>query len=216
MSIETAKYKEGINDLEERYLLPLICSAAALRKEDYLRVLLSKAKSLKINQNELYESLLQNYLFTGYPSAMISLKILKEYFSSDNDKLLEDWDLNKYRKRGTQNCKKIYGSKFNKLISNVREFSPELSDWLVLEGYGKVMGRKELSLRKRELNNVSVLAVLKFGDQLYSHINGAFRTKSTREEIKKILYNLVILGSNNWTKFGMKVLNRYLKEKGIE
>ena len=216
MDAISANYKRKIDNLNEKDLLPLVCSAAALRKADYLRLFLLKAKSLNINKYELYESLLQNYLFTGYPSAIVSLKMLKEYFPGNDEKLSEDWDLNKYRNRGMQNCKKIYGGKFNKLISNVKEFSPELSDWLVLEGYGKVMGRKELSLKKRELNVVSVLAVLKFEDQLYSHINGAFRTRSSKEEIRRVLKNLKIFDSNEWTKFGMKVLNHYLKEKGIE
>ena len=216
MPINTSKFKKEINKIDKRDLLPLICTAGALRNEVYLRLLLSKAKTLNVDVNELYESLLQNYLFTGYPSAMISLKILKEYFPDHHEDLSEDWDLNRYRDRGTQNCKKIYGKKFEKLISNVKSFSPELSDWLVLEGYGKVMGRKELSLKKRELNNVSVLSVLKFEDQLYSHINGAFRTKSSKEEVKRVLNNLKFFGSNKWTNFGMKVLNQYLKDKGIE
>ncbi len=211
-----SKFKNEINELDKKDVLPLICAAAALRKEVHLRLLLLRAKSLNIDINELYESLLQNYLFTGYPSAMMSLKILKEYFPDHNEDLSEDWDLNRYRDRGIQNCKKIYGKKFEKLISNVKGFSPELSDWLVLEGYGKVMGRKELSLKKRELNIISVLSVLKFEDQLYSHINGAFRTRSSKEEVKRVISSLKIFGTNEWANFGMKVLNRYLKDKGIE
>ena len=205
-----------INKFEEKDLIPLICSASALRKEGHLRLLLSRAQSVSLNQNKLYESLLQNYLFAGYPSAMISLKILSEYFPYHNKNLLEKQNLKIFRERGIRNCEKIYGNKFSKLISNVKEFSPELSEWLVLEGYGKVFGRKGLSLKQRELNIISVLGVLKFEDQLYSHINGAFRTKSSREEIQCVLENLRIFGRNEWTDFGVKVLNRYLKEKGIE
>jgi len=85
----------------------------------------------------------------------------------------------------------------------------------LLEGYGKVMGRKGLSLKKRELNNVVVLTVLKFEDQLYSHINGAFRTKSTIDQIKKVIANLKIFGKAGLSGFGMRVLNKYLKQKGI-
>ena len=82
------------------------------------------------------------------------------------------------KKVGVVNCKKIYGNKFDKLISNVKEFSPELSKWLVTEGYGKVMGRKGLSLKEREMCNVAVLCSLKYDSQLYSHINGAMRLKN--------------------------------------
>ncbi|MCH7516955.1 MAG: hypothetical protein IIB08_07525 [Bacteroidetes bacterium] len=204
-----------INTFEEEDIIPLICAAAALRDGKYLRALIERAKLIGVKEKPLYESLLQNYLFTGYPSAMISLKILKEYYPEFKNYSNESWDLNKYRQRGTKNCKKIYGRKFENLISNVRSFSPELSDWLLLEGYGKVLGRKGLSLKKRELNNVSVLTVLKFEDQLFSHINGAFRTKSTSEQIKKVITNLKIFGKAGLSRFGMRVLNKYLKQKGI-
>ncbi len=205
-----------INTFEQEDLLPLICAAAALRDEKYLRALIERAKMIGVKEKPLYESLLQNYLFTGYPSAMISLKILKEYCLKFENYSYESWDLNKYRQRGTKNCKKIYGRKFENLLSNVKGFSPELSDWLLLEGYGKVMGRRGLSLKKRELNNVAVLIVLKFEDQLFSHINGAFRTKSTFDQIKKVITNLKIFGKAGLSRFGMRVLNRYLKQKGIE
>ncbi len=204
-----------LDKLEKEDLLPLICAAAALRKEEHLKALLEKSKLYGIKEKPLYESLLQNYLFTGYPSAMISLKILKEYYPKLENVLHESWDLNKYRERGTNNCKKIYGRKFVKLISNVKSFSPELSDWLLLEGYGKVMGRKGLSLKQRELNNVAVLTALKFEDQLYSHINGAFRTKAAQVKIERVINNLDILGDKELSKFGMKVLKTYLQQKSF-
>jgi len=205
-----------INTFEQEDLLPLICAAAALRDEKYLRALIERAKMIGVKEKPLYESLLQNYLFTGYPSAMISLKILKEYCLKFENYPYESWDLNKYRQRGTKNCKKIYGRKFENLLSNVKGFSPDLSDWLLLEGYGKVMGRRGLSLKKRELNNVAVLIVLKFEDQLFSHINGAFRTKSTFDQIKKVITNLKIFGKAGLSRFGMRVLNRFLKQNGIK
>jgi alkylhydroperoxidase/carboxymuconolactone decarboxylase family protein YurZ len=204
-----------ISIFEEEDLLPLVCAAAAIKDEKYLRALIERARFVGVKEKRLYESLLQNYLFTGYPSAMISLKILKEYYPKFDNYSNESWDIKKYRENGTKNCKKIYGRKFENLISNVKDFSPELSDWLLLEGYGKVLGRKGLSLKKRELNNVSVLTVLKFGDQLFSHINGAFRTKSTIDQIKKVISNLNIFGKLGLSRYGMRVLNRFIKLKGI-
>ena len=203
-----------INKLQTYELLPLICSSAALRMDELLRIFLIEAKKRNINKILIYESLLQNYLFTGYPSALIALKILKEIYPGDNSAETEDWDLNKYRKRGVKNCKKIYGRKYSKLISNIKSFSPELSNWLVLEGYGKVLGRKNLSLKQRELNIIAVLAVQKFDEQLYSHINGAYRQKIETEKIRRVILNLKLLGEDSFSAFGMKVLKRYLKKKG--
>ncbi|KAA0236919.1 MAG: carboxymuconolactone decarboxylase family protein, partial [Chlorobiota bacterium] len=84
-----------------------------------------------------------------------------------------------------------------------------------LEGYGKVMGRKGLSFKERELCIVAVLAVLRFEDQLYSHINGAFRAKVTIIKINDVIKNLDLLGKKNLSAFGLRVLKRFKAEKGM-
>ena len=198
-----------------RKLLPIISAASALRKMKLLEELISEAKLRKIPFTKIYETLLQNYLFTGYPTALISLKILKEIYP--NKKLTKAADMNLYhfRKRGEVNCKQVYGSKYEKLITNVKSFSPDMAEWLVLEGYGKVLGRKGLSFKERELCIVATLTVMKFEDQLYSHINGAYRAKASVEEIETVIKNLNYIEKKNYSRFGEIVLNRYRKEKGM-
>lgn len=199
---------------EKKYILPLVSAAAVLRKEKHFRNLLLEAKNRRISSKKIYEALLQNYLFAGYPSALESLKIFKEYFSKINRNNAEDFNLYHFRKNGEQNCRKIYGDKFEKLISNINSFSPEMSNWLVLEGYGKVLSRKNLSLLEREYCIISVLTALQFEEQLYSHINGAFRLGAKEKNISEIINNLKLLGERKPAEKGLKVLERYLSKKG--
>jgi 4-carboxymuconolactone decarboxylase len=124
-------------------------------------------------------------------------------------------NLNHFKKVGVKTCRKIYGNKFEKLISNVGSFSPDLSRWLVFEGYGKVLGRKGLSLIERELCIISVLSVLKFADQLYSHINGAIRVGLNYSDVKSVISNLGIINNQAGKKFGLRVFEKYKKEKGF-
>jgi len=196
-------------------LVPLIAAAAALRKMEILKSLIVETKLRKLPFKKIYEALLQNYLFTGYPSALLSLKLLKELYPNKRIPKAADMNLYHFRNRGEANCKKVYGNKFEKLISNVKNFSPDMAEWLVLEGYGKVLGRKGLSLKERELCIVATLAVLKFEDQLYSHINGAFRAKASIEEIQSVIESLTLIGEKNISVFGLRVLNRYKKEKRL-
>ena len=206
----------NLKNLQKKYYLPLICAASVSRSEQNFRKLLSLAKRKKVPYSKLYEALLQNYLFAGYPSAMVSLKILREYFPNATHRNTDDMNLYHYKKRGEQNCKLIYASKYDKLIYNVRHFSPDLSKWLVLEGYGKVLGRKGMSLKERELCIVSALSILKFKDQLYSHINGAARTGAKLFEIKSVIENLKLINKHREAGFGLRVLRRYVKEKGVQ
>ena len=110
--------------LEKKYLLPLICAAAVLRLDDILEELILLAKRKRIPNTKLYEALLQNYLFAGYPSAIISLKILNKHVRFNAKTTADDMNLYHFRKRGEINCKAIYGKKFDKLIENVNNFSP--------------------------------------------------------------------------------------------
>ena len=199
---------------EKKYILPLVSAAAVLRKEKHFRNLLLEAKNRRISSKKIYEALLQNYLFAGYPSALESLKIFKEYFPKINRNNAEDFNLYHFRKNGEQNCRKIYGDKFEKLISNINSFSPEMSNWLVLEGYGKVLSRKNLSLLEREYCIISVLTALQFEEQLYSHINGAFRLGAKENNVREIINILKLLGERKPAEKGMKVLERYLRKKG--
>ncbi|HSL87772.1 MAG TPA: hypothetical protein VK870_00560 [Ignavibacteriaceae bacterium] len=191
--------------IDIKYFLPLLSAASVLRKERYFRELLTLAKRENISSKKIYEAILQSYLFAGFPSALISLKIFSEFFKPNiiNDK----YEIDDFKKRGIKNCKKVYGYKYSKLISNVHSFSPDLSEWLIIEGYGKTFGRKALSMKERELSIVSILTALNFKDQLISHFIGALRCGNTVDDIKISLKNLNLIGENNKAIWGLKIFN---------
>lgn len=211
MEFNLTKY----NKFKEQDILSLIAASAALRKEKLLKQLIAFSKTKNIPFKKIYETLLQNYLFTGYPSAIISLKVLKGYHPEKQIPKSEDMNLYHFKNRGEINCRKVYGKNYEKLISNISNFSPDLSEWLVLEGYGKVFGRGGLSFKERELCIVAVLSALKYKEQLYSHINGAYRATATFAEIKRVIENLNLIGRKNIAVFGLRVLDGFINRKGI-
>jgi 4-carboxymuconolactone decarboxylase len=194
--------------LTETELLALISSASVVRDEKLFRSLIKIYLKNNMDDNVLYEAILQTYLFAGFPSALISLKVLSEYVPAQKTK--SDLRTNKKIKYdGEQNCKKIYGEKFEKLISNVSSFSSELSEWLIIEGYGKVLGRKFIPLKTRELLIVSMLTSLKYDEQLFSHIRGALKLGNKFNSIHKILSNLELINQKDALSFGIKVLAKF-------
>lgn len=207
--------KNSLTRVSKKELLPLISALAVLRNYDDFGKLITIAKRKRIPFNKIYEALLQNYLFAGYPSAILSLKKLKENYPAKRLGKAADMNLYHFRKVGVKNCRKVYGDKSDKLINNVKEFSPDLAEWLVLEGYGKVLGREGLSFKERELCVVAVLSVLGFEEQLYSHLNGAFRASASIPEIKKVIKNLSLVGKQSTVEFGLRVLKRFERAKGI-
>ncbi len=203
------------NKLNSINLLAILSAASVLRKEKILKQVLEFAKIKKLNCQKIYEAILQTYLFAGFPIALISLSIFHEYFPNCGKFEIKDERKDLY-KIGVDTCRKIYGNKFEKLITNTKNFSPELADWLIIEGYGKVLSRDILSLKERELLNISILTSLKFENQLYSHINGAYRLGIKFSTMKKVIRNLDLLGSSTYSKFGIKVLNKYMERKRVK
>ena len=137
-----------------------------------------------------YEAILQSYLFCGFPAVIETLRIFNE-LSGGYFKEKEEFDSENFEARGVKNCRSIYKSNYDKLISNMEKFSPDLKQWMIIEGYGKVMGRAGLNLLEREFVNVAVLCTRYYENQLYSHLKGCINNGAGKEEIEEVLGCLV-------------------------
>jgi len=73
---------ENITELE---LLALLSAASVLRKQKQFELILERLLTNKCSVKKIYESLLQTYLFAGFPSALISLKRLNEIIEKLGD-----------------------------------------------------------------------------------------------------------------------------------
>jgi 4-carboxymuconolactone decarboxylase len=62
---------------------------------------------------------------------------------------------------------------YERLRVNIRALHPELDEWMIVEGYGKVLSRPGLDLPRRELCIVAACAASAQDRQLHSHLHGA-------------------------------------------
>lgn len=123
----------------------------------------------------LYEALLQTYLFAGFPASIEALKTARDIARQCGIELTshhhEEYDVGLFDERGTKLCKHIYGSVYERFRQNFQALSPELDQWMIIEGYGKVLSRPtSLSLSEREMCAVVALAIGGWVHQLYSHM----------------------------------------------
>jgi alkylhydroperoxidase/carboxymuconolactone decarboxylase family protein YurZ len=117
------------------------------------------------------EALLQCYLFAGYPRAIEGLAVLQDLWPRRRRApgvIPRQWQA-----LGTRLCRRVYGPSFRKLQANMAATHPDLSVWLVTEGYGKVLSRPGLDGLSRELCAVATLATLPAPRQLDAHVAGA-------------------------------------------
>ena len=155
--------------------------------------------SLKVEDNseKIREAVIQIYLFDGYPSALEGLMILKRVLSEKAvpppAEALDADTLEKWLVRGKAACKAIYRDSFEKLWENVRGLSPDLAQWMIVEGYGKVLSRGGLDLQTREMVNIAILAVKGYPRQLHSHLRGAVNVSVPMEVIDELLRELYFI-----------------------
>jgi 4-carboxymuconolactone decarboxylase len=169
--------------------LCLIAASAACNNQQELADAICHALDAGIAPGHIYEIILQTYLFAGFPAALEGVRtfesILKEKKIAFAPSAPEKFDVEKFRARGTELCKQIYSTNYEKLVSSLNTLSPELAEWMIVEGYGKVLSRAVdgLDAQTRELANVTMLAALGWLRQLVSHARGAINTGASVNDV---------------------------------
>jgi 4-carboxymuconolactone decarboxylase len=145
-------------------------------------------------QTEMYEALLQIYLFAGFPAAIESLAVLDVVIADEKtQRIPEDYSPEEFRSRGEILCRSIYTTVYDKMRSRLGNISPELDEWMIIEGYGKTLSRAGLDPKTRELITASSLAALGWENQLYAHIRGAIAMGASNSECLEIPLLLELL-----------------------
>ena len=136
------------------------------------------------------EVILQSYLFAGFPRALNAARAWRAVSgrsAPDDDEEATAKDLRVWRQRGEETCAIVYGDHYEKLRRNIRELHPALDEWMIVDGYGKVLSRPGVDLRTRELCVVAACAVSGQQRQLHSHLHGALNAGSSAEEVGAVL-----------------------------
>jgi 4-carboxymuconolactone decarboxylase len=141
---------------------------------------------LQADPGRIEEVILQSYLFLGYPAALNAFGLWREVSGTDaGEPTSEAWG--EWSHRGEEVCRTVYGGQYEGLRSNVRALHPDMERWMVVEGYGKVLGRPGLALPVRELCIAALLAVLGAPRQLHSHLRGALNCGAGIDQVEVAL-----------------------------
>lgn len=167
-------------------LLVDVSASLATMSETALADALVAALDAGVDAVAVEEALLQGYLFLGYPAALNGFALWRELSGRKAAPAVDgDWDT--WRARGERVCREVYAGQYEGLQKNVAALHADLATWMLVEGYGKVLGRPGLELRARELCIVALLAVRSAPRQLRSHLRGALHAGATHEEVEEAL-----------------------------
>jgi hypothetical protein len=138
-----------------------------------------------------YELLLQSYLFFGYPQAIEVLRVLAEVAPEQQEELVaqttETATDKQLRQRGERLCRTIYNPNYDRLIANMSRISLELAEWMVIEGYGRVLSRPGPAQLEREIASIIFLCRSGHPVQLFSHVRGARNLGAERDLLLSVV-----------------------------
>ena len=137
------------------------------------------------------ELVLQSYLFAGFPRALNAMRewrrLSRRRAPREDEDARAESQAALWRERGERTCAVVYGPFYEALRHNIRDLHPALDAWMIVDGYGKVLSRAGLDLRRRELCVVGACAAARQDRQLHSHLHGALHAGATAEEVADAL-----------------------------
>src|SRR6266567_3791330 len=172
----------------------LVRLAAAVAEGDVseLQERLAAAQGAGVPPLWIDELLLQSMLVVGYPLTLVAFGVWREVAGptakgghAAEPLAHEEWQA--WADRGAAVCRAVYGRAYHKLLLNLRALHPALEDLVLVDAYGKVIGRPGLDLKRRELATVAAIAVLGTAQQLHSHLRGALNTGASVEQVEAVL-----------------------------
>jgi len=149
-----------------------LAAVLAAGADDQVRSALQRASSTAPHE-WIEELLLQTYLFAGFPRTLNGMREWRRVVAKPVAEHGERLDARQLEKLGERTCAQVYGKMYEQLRRNIRALHPLLDEWMIVEGYGKVLGRPGLDLPRRELCIVAACAATAQDRQLQSHLHGA-------------------------------------------
>lgn len=173
--------------------IALYSAALATAVRDCLSAAIDLGRQHHVPRTAFYEAVLQSHLFLGFPRMLIGMEHLAEYWPAPQAGDAGEYqgsELADWRRNGEELCKRVYGEAYEPLKRKVLGLAPELFQWMIHDGYGKVLSRPGLATMERELAICAMLMMENRAPQLHSHLRGALRVGCSKDEVAAMVQDI--------------------------
>ena len=168
-----------------------IAVATATGDEDKLRKRMTAARAAGVPSLWVEELLLQSFLNVGYPLTLVAFGVWRSVAGpvggGETGEPIAHPEWERWTKRGVAACGEVYGRTYHKLMLNLRALHPAIEPLVVVDAYGKILGRPGLDSKRRELFTLGAIAMQNTPRQLHAHLRGALNTGSSRDDVDEVL-----------------------------
>ncbi len=190
------------SDLTPR-ILAFFSASIAISDHEIMSAVISLARRHEVTYDQLYEVVLQSYLFLGFPRMLMAADCLASVTGEERSPFSElavsGEQAANWSGRGIELCKKVYDSNYTRLKSRVEVMAPEIFQWMIFEGYGKVLSRPELDIVSREMCIVSCLTIENMPSQLHSHMRGALNVGAPEALLRQVIDDVGVSAGDGYT-----------------
>jgi 4-carboxymuconolactone decarboxylase len=148
------------------------------------------AKDHGVSRGWVDELLLQSVLICGWPRALTGARVCRQIGFQPDPGGEDATDYARYaewKARGESTCRTVYGDTYQALRRNIHALHPAIEAAMIVEGYGRIIGRPGLDLARRELCTIAQIAVQSARRQLRSHLKGALNAGASGSVVTEVL-----------------------------
>ncbi len=160
------------------FLLGIIAVGTTLNDQALLNDWLPQSLDV-LDQDALEEVILQTLLFAGFPKTIEALKVLRNHLPVIKGQV----HVNDRQTAGERTSQIIYGKHHPKLKRVMDELHPDLTRWMIEDGYGRVLSRPGLGIQEREIGVLASLMASGMIHQFRAHIRGAMYAGVSKVDI---------------------------------
>jgi 4-carboxymuconolactone decarboxylase len=189
-------------------LLALVALGDFERFESFLKAVLDKG----LDTGDIHEILLQSHLFSGFPRAICALQIFEAEVrrrkldpSRDVQEGHSEEKADKLE-RGMELFKRVYRNNTDNVLDTLNALHAGYAQWVLEDAYGRVLSRRQLSGRIRELCAVAALTVSGVPKQLRSHIMGAMNLGAEAKEVEQIIQHMALVADGKKIDDALEIL----------
>ncbi len=191
-------------------LLSILSAVIAVCRSELTESMLGFLHKRKFDKDAIYETILQSYLFLGFPRTIEAALAFNKIFGKiregrDIEKISPD-ESESWFTNGLRLCRRVYGANFENLKNRFSDVSPEIFRWMVIEGYGKVLSRPKMTHIERELAEVAALIVDGRERQLLSHILGSLNVGADMKLLMQVNRDIKPLAGDENSALAEKIM----------
>lgn len=177
--------RKGTN-LQQKEIAAVAALTAMGNASPQLKVHTHAALNVGCLPEELVEVMIQMVGYSGFPSAINGINILKEVLNEDHLKIkpAEEDEKEDRFSYGVEWLSRLDENQVEVLKDNFKDTAPDLVKFIVAFGYGDVFSRKNLDPKMRQIATIAALTAIGTAQpQLAFHIKGGLNVGLTKEEI---------------------------------